>query len=150
MAQTGVLGSARRRTSLTPQASAAAVPMGPDSTRMLCAGTAGNTARIAGAMSALVTTSTRSAGISGSRRPTVSAMSGRPPTRASTGFGSVGVAIGQKRDPIPPANTTAQSGGVAVSSGARAACGSGNTPEALPEVVNLFGGSAIVRIKIRP
>ena len=74
---------------------------------MLACGTSEIAACSVSAMSALVTTSTRSGGTSGDRRATVSAISGRSFTSASTCLGRRGVLSGQKRVPMPPAKTTA-------------------------------------------
>src|SRR4051794_4956002 len=52
---------------------------------------------------------TRSAGISGRMRCSVSAMSGRSLARGSSCLGCRGVETGQKREPTPPARITAQS-----------------------------------------
>ncbi len=96
-------------------------------------------------MSALVTTRTRSAGTAGASRAMVSAMSGRSLTSGSTCLGRLGVASGQKRVPIPPAKTTAQS----VVSVSR--CGSGRgasrvalcvaEPTSAPGAVESAGGT---------
>jgi hypothetical protein len=97
---------------------------------MFAPGTSGMAACSASAMSALVSTSTRDGGTAGESRATVSAMSGRSPTRASSGFGRSGVLSGQKRDPIPPANTSAQSERSVRSSASASGCSAGSVPTA--------------------
>ena len=83
------------------------MPIGRGSTSMFAAGTSGMAACSASAMSALVSTSTRSGGTRGASRATASAISGRSPTSASSALGRSGVLSGQNRDPMPPANTRA-------------------------------------------
>jgi hypothetical protein len=55
-----------------------------------------------------VTSSTRSAGTSGSRRATLSTTSGRAPASGRSCLGRRLVETGQNREPTPPASTTAQ------------------------------------------
>ena len=81
-------------------------------------------------MSRLVTMSTRSGGTIGCRRPTVSSSNDRPVTSANSGLGRSGVLSGQNRDPMPPANTTAQR--VSPVAGASAGSMSGNSSVAGP------------------
>ena len=97
---------------------------------------------MAAAISSEVTTRVRSAGMSGWSRPTVSAMSGRSPTRRKSCLGRCGDDNGQKRDPIPPAKTMAY---IAVSddrSSDAASCSAGSVPAALvlPNEVHPVGG----------
>ncbi len=133
------LGPARRASSCAPHASAAAVPSGRGSTSTFSSGTSRVTERIAGAMSRLVRISTRSGGIAGCSRPTVSSISVCSETSASNGLGRAGVDSGQNREPMPPANTTAQSATSVSGSENAANCSAGRVPAAEPPGGSLGG-----------
>ena len=62
----------------------------------------------------------------------VSSSSEFPVTSARSGFGRSGVERGQKREPMPPANTTAQSTSPVASATTPAGSGSCSVPLAAP------------------
>jgi hypothetical protein len=87
---------------------AAAVPAGRGSAMTFSAGIAGTAARTASTSDAFVRIIVRSGGAIAEIRSIVSASIDCDESRGSSCFGRSGVLIGQKREPIPPANTTTQ------------------------------------------
>ena len=95
---------------------------------------------------AFVRTSVRSGGTSGARRASVSASSGSSLTSGSSCFGRSGVLSGQKREPTPPARTTAQR-----RHALRRPCSSGATPaSSAARAYSFFGLNGFVRNSLAP